>query len=97
MAVRIMAARKGGNFVAIAATRHGAPPPPARPRHVGKEEAATRIGANAHARGGSLDKNLRRRTGDGRQQPIQTILPGHELQTPFGILKNEFVMSFRNA
>lgn len=92
-----MAARERRDFVAVAATRHRAPPSAARPRHVRKEEPANRIGADAEAGGRSFEKNLRSGTSDGRQEPVQTVFAGDEFETPFAVLEDELVMSLGDA
>src|SRR5579863_8056387 len=96
-AVRFMAARERRDLVAVAAARHRTPTAAVRPRHVRKEEPATRIGADAEAGGRSFEKNLRSGTSDGRQEPIQAVFAGHKLQTPFAVFKHKFVMSLGNA
>lgn len=92
-----VATGKGGDFVAIAATRHGTPAAPARARSVIEKEAASWVGANSEARPGTLGNDLSSGPSDCRQEPIQTALASDKFQSPDVALQEKLVMPFGNA
>jgi len=92
-----MFACEGGNFAAIAASGHGAPPAATRARGVVEEEAASRVGAEANGGSRSFDDNLRGGTGDGGEQPVETVFAGDVLDAPGLILLQEFVVALGDA
>jgi hypothetical protein len=85
------------DLVAIAAKSHRAPAATPRARHVGKEQAAGRIGTEPDASGRPLDENFRGRPGDRGEQPLEAAFPGDEFQSPLPVIPNEFVVPFGNA
>lgn len=97
MAGRGMTARKGGHFVAIAATGHGTPAPAASARGVIEEQAASRVGTDAKTRVRALGDNFSGRTRDSGEEPIQAALASDEFQSPSTILEEEFVVPFGDA
>lgn len=92
-----MAAGEGGDFVTIAAASHGAPAAAASSRQIGKEKAASRVGAEVEAGDGSLDENFRGRSRDGGEQPFGSAFPGKEFQPPLRIVPNKFVVPLGDA
>lgn len=92
-----MAAGKCRGLVAIAAESHRAPAAATRARHVGKEEAAAGISAQAETSGRPLDENLRGRPRDGGKQPLEAAFPGEEFQPPLSVIPNQFIVPLGDA
>lgn len=89
-----MAAGKGSDLAAIAATGHGTPAAALCARDVIEKQTARRIGAGPQACARAFRNNFRRGTRDGGKQPIETALSGNEFQTPNAIALEKFVMAF---
>ena len=62
-----------------------------------EEEFALGIGANSERRLWTLGDKLRRRTGNGSQQPIQAAFARDEFHTPRAVFEYQLVMSFRDS
>jgi hypothetical protein len=92
-----MAAGKCSDLAAIAAESHRAPAAATCARHVGKEEAAAGISAQAETSGRPLDENLRGRPRDGGKQPLEAAFPGEELQPPLSVIPNQFIVPLGDA
>ena len=92
-----MAAGKGSDFVAIAATGHGAPAAAARAGGIIEKEPAVRVAADAQAGTGTFCDELGCRTGDGGEEPVQATFAGDEFQAPFAVLLEDLVMAFGDA
>jgi len=90
-------AGEGGNFAAVAARGHGAPPAAMRARSVVEKEAALRVGAEANRGLGAFDDDLRGGTRDGGEQPVQAVIAGDILDAPGLVLLQEFVVAFGDA
>ena len=89
-----MPARKGGDLAAVSASRHGTPAAAMRAGLVVEEESALGISANSERRLWTLGDKLRRRTGNGSQQPIQAAFARDEFYAPGAVFENQLVMSF---
>ena len=96
-AARGMAAGKGSDFVAVAATGHGTPAAAARARGIIKKQPAVRVRANAQAGTGTFGDELCCRTGDGGEKPVQATFAGDEFQAPFAVLLEDLVVAFGDA
>jgi hypothetical protein len=96
-AARRMAAGKGGDFVTIAAKRHGAPASAARARVIIEKEPTRRVGADAQVGTWAFRDEFGGRTRNGCEKPVQTAFAGDELETPFTVLLEEFVVAFGDA
>lgn len=59
-----------------------------------EEESALGIGANSERRLWTLGDKLRRRTGNGSQQPIQAAFARDEFHAPGAVFENQLVMPF---
>jgi len=92
-----VAAGKASYFVAIAADGHGAPPPATRARFVAKEKTASGVSADAQASLRAFDKDFRRGTRDGRQEPVQSALARLEFHFPSVFFEDYFVVTLGDA
>jgi len=92
-----MAARKRGDFMAIAAKRHRAPAPAARAGVIIEKESARGVGADAQTGTCAFGDEFRGRTGNGCEEPVQTAFPGDEFQAPFAVVLKEFVVALGDA
>lgn len=92
-----MPAGKGCDFVAIAATGHGAPTAAASARGIIEKKAAGGVGADAKAGTCTFGDELRGRTRDGGKEPVQATFAGDESQAPFAVLLEEFIVAFGDA
>src|SRR5438128_5828683 len=92
-----MPPRKCGHFVAIAAKRHRAPATAMCARIVVEKEAARGIRAKAHASSLALCDEFRRRMGDRRKKPIQTVYSGDVFDPPGARRLDKLVVAFGDA
>ncbi len=89
--------QESSDLVAIAARGHGTPAPPVRTGVIVKKQPAGRIGAAANGRFKTLYKEICSRTSDGGEEPLESLLARHELETPSVFPGNQLVMAFRDA
>gem|GEM_PF-6730210 len=92
-----MATREDCDFMAIAATGHGAPTPAASARGIIKKQSARRVGADAKACAWAFGDDFRGGTRDSCKQPFQTAFAGYEFQAPRTVLLEKFIVSFGDA
>lgn len=88
------ALEKGGDFVTVAANRHGAPATAVGAGIVVEKQPARGIGAAADGRAGTFDQEFGGGTGKCGEQPVETAFSGDELQGPSAFVGDEFVVTF---
>lgn len=92
-----MSSRKCGDFVTIAAQRHGAPAAAARARIVIEEEGASRISTKPDARSFAFREEFRSGPSNSREKPIEAVFTSQEFDSPRASSFDEFVVTFRNS
>jgi hypothetical protein len=88
--------QKRRHLMPVPAHRHRTPFPSPRPRIIIKKQSAPRIRAPLHRCILSLHNQLRRRSRNRRQQPLQPALPSDKLQPPSPFSHNHLIVPFRN-
>jgi len=68
-----------------------------RPRSIIEEQPASRVAAHTEAGAGTFDNNVRARSRNRGQKPIETAFPGDEFDTPFAPLLYELIVTFSDS
>lgn len=96
-ASRRVTAKEGSDLVTVAANGHGTPAAAAGAGIVVKEQAAGRVGAAADRGARTFDEELGGRAGECGEEPVEPAFASDELKRPGTLVRDEFVVTFRDA